>query len=228
MEGSGFGVRAWRAWPLGDGSDSNAPDVSFVPMMLRRRLSRLSRLVLATGRFEGLADGVPTVLATRHGEIGRTTGILQQIASGELVSPAAFSLSVHNSAVGLDSLIRKDRTTGTVVSAGLSTLAMGLVEAISELQSGAPVVRFIYADECVPSQFGELVDGQQGEIAIAMILERSSEGDCFRIEPTSKPVPGTLAKQADDLQAVLAGNRKGVALGDESGSWLLQRGQLAH
>ena len=105
-----------------------ALDVSFLPPMKRRRLSRLSRLSLRLAHtvapdFQGYC-----VFGSQHGELVTTQGLLESVVKGEIVSPAGFSASVHNTAVGLHSINCKNNYPCTSVAAGLDTLAMCFVE----------------------------------------------------------------------------------------------------
>ncbi|WP_240999111.1 beta-ketoacyl synthase chain length factor, partial [Pseudomonas viridiflava] len=102
----------WRAWAPGLASadeweqwsrtprqlqDSNeAPDVSFLPAMQRRRLGRMARMAFAVGwPLSEDHERMPLVFVSRHGETPRTFEILRDLAADEPMSPTQFSLSVH-------------------------------------------------------------------------------------------------------------------------------------
>src|SRR5690606_5860730 len=93
----GFGVISWAFWA--PGKKQSRPDISFVPSLLRRRLSILSAgaMHVANTALQDERD-IPVVFASRHGELGRTAAILEALAACEAPSPTAFSLSVHNTA----------------------------------------------------------------------------------------------------------------------------------
>src|SRR4051812_6705411 len=97
-----FSILDWKAWtPAHD----LQPDVSVIPAMLRRRLSPIGRAALSV--IMPLADSqgaMPLVYVSRHGDLNRTLGLLQDLALGEPLSPTAFSLSVHNATAGLFSI----------------------------------------------------------------------------------------------------------------------------
>ena len=78
-------VDDWQAWsrqPVRLASSDAAPDVSFLPAMQRRRLSRLARMAFSVGwpLAEGL-DALPLVFISRHGETPRTFEILSDLAA---------------------------------------------------------------------------------------------------------------------------------------------------
>ena len=93
--------------------EDQKPDVSFMPIMVRRRLSMVERAALhvawnAFNPEEGEDASlplpemgkVPVVFASRWGEIGTTLKLMRQLHSEGEMSPAAFSSSVHNAAPG--------------------------------------------------------------------------------------------------------------------------------
>lgn len=129
-----FNIARWRAWAPGLASadeweqwsrtptrlqDSNeAPDVSFLPAMQRRRLGRMARMAFAVGW--PLSDGherMPLVFVSRHGETPRTFDILRDLAADEPMSPTQFSLSVHNAVIGLWSILRGETSEMTALAA---------------------------------------------------------------------------------------------------------------
>ena len=93
-----FNIAQWRAWAPGlDSADDwyawcrapvllpaseASPDVSFLPAMQRRRLSRLARMAFSVGwpLAEGRQD-LPLVFISRHGETPRTLDILSDLAA---------------------------------------------------------------------------------------------------------------------------------------------------
>jgi len=75
----------WQAWsrqPVAPQRSEAAPDVSFLPAMQRRRLSRLARMAFSVGwpLADGRAD-LPLVFISRHGETPRTFDILSDLAA---------------------------------------------------------------------------------------------------------------------------------------------------
>jgi hypothetical protein len=145
----------WDAHPQRNGAPASA-ELAFVDPMLRRRLSPLARISLKVANdCAGGAGSLRMVYASRHGELNRTTGMLQDLAAGEPLSPTTFSMSVLNASAGLFSIARKDTAPATAVSAGEESFGFGLMEACLQHASrpGAPVL-LVFADEPVPDVYG--------------------------------------------------------------------------
>lgn len=83
------------------------PKLAFLPLMQRRRLSSLGRVVLSTlyplfdkyGRGNNSPSSV--ILASRWGDIQLTVKALEELSSEKTLSPTGFSTSVHNAIGGL-------------------------------------------------------------------------------------------------------------------------------
>lgn len=168
---------AWQDWAAGSrdlSPDPEKPDVSFVRAMLRRRLSSLSRMAIHVAAK--CLDGGPTpdayVFCSRYGEYERSFGILSDLARREEVSPAAFSLSVHNTSASLFSIDREDPTPYTALAAGDATLESAFLEAWSLLQSReASRVLLVYHDEPLPPLYGKQHTNVTQNYALALVLQ---------------------------------------------------------
>jgi hypothetical protein len=155
--------------PQRGGAPSPA-ELSFIDPMLRRRLSPMARMSLKVAH--DCARGLPSVrlvYASRHGELSRTTAMLNGLAAGEIVSPTAFSMSVFNASAGLFSIVRNDIAPTTAISAAEESFGFGLLEACLQLASEPqrPVL-LVYADEPVPEIYGWSEPGNAHAIAILL------------------------------------------------------------
>jgi hypothetical protein len=174
-------------WTSAEGDPK--PDVSFMPMMTRRRLSMVERAAMHVawkvfhpdesepleGHLPEMGT-VPVVFASRWGEIGTTLKLMRQFHSEGEMSPAAFSSSVHNAAPGAWSLFTGNRAPYTAVAAGARTYEMGLLEAESQLAAGgAEAVLFVYSEESTPEYYQSAFSGHVQAHAVAMLLV-SDEG----------------------------------------------------
>ena len=183
-----FNIAAWRAWAPGldsvadwqawsqqprllDTSDS-APDVSFLPAMQRRRLSRLARMAFSVGwpLAEGL-EALPLVFVSRHGETPRTFDILSDLGAGQPLSPTQFSLSVHNAVIGLWSIMRGETSEMTALAAAGDGLEHGLIEACALLNEGAPAVLLVITEEQPPEAYARWIDDVPFPYAVGLLLE---------------------------------------------------------
>lgn len=166
-------VTAWAEWP--SHGETELPKLEFVEPILRRRLSPLSKasLWVAHKCAHDLTD-VRMVYASRHGEIDRTTDMLNALSIDEPLSPTAFSTSVLNATVGLYSIIRGNSAPATAIAAGPETLGYGLLEAYGQLKLD-PVrpVLLIYADESIPEVWQSCTN--QSPYALALLLNYRSE-----------------------------------------------------
>jgi Beta-ketoacyl synthase, N-terminal domain len=166
-------LSAWHAWIGGTRFDTpdQQPDVSFLPALLRRRLDRAGRMALHVAwRCAEGHTGLPLVFASRHGSLSRTMELLECLARNEPLSPAAFSLSVHNSSAGLFSIARADRSPATALAAGPRTLMAALLEGAGMLTDGAVAVLVVYADETPPPEYRVYVETDTPVFALGLLL----------------------------------------------------------
>ena len=121
-----------------------APDVAFVPPLLRRRLSPLQKIFFHLANLEGAPEPAAVVFASRDGEDTLTRRIVEDFHADGGVSPQRFSTSVYNAAPGLWSVFRKLKAPYTAVAAGDETVKCALLEALG---SNLSPVLFVYAEE---------------------------------------------------------------------------------
>ncbi|KJK19957.1 beta-ketoacyl synthase chain length factor [Pseudomonas sp. B21-032] len=210
-----FNISQWRAWAPGLQTAADwqawsqaqhcpavaeqAPDVSFLPAMQRRRLSRLARMAFAVGwpLAEGMQD-LPLVFVSRHGETPRTFEILSDLANEQPLSPTQFSLSVHNAVIGLWSIMRGETSEMTALAAAGDGFEHGVMEAACLLREGAPAVLLIITEEQPPAAYGPWIDDVPFAYALGLLL-----------------TPG------DDWQLTLGDNSAGAAASEPHAlSWL--------
>lgn len=182
-----FNIAAWRAWAPGLDSVADwqawsqqpsvpaasdaAPDVSFLPAMQRRRLSRMARMAFSVGwpLAQG-HEGLPLVFASRHGETPRTFDILSDLAADQPLSPTQFSLSVHNAVIGLWSIMRGETSEMTALAAAGDGLEHGLIEACALLNEGSPAVLLIITEEHPPQAYARWIDDVPFPYAVGLLL----------------------------------------------------------
>ncbi|MBN3781360.1 beta-ketoacyl synthase chain length factor [Burkholderia sp. Ac-20345] len=176
-------------------STAGVPGVEALDPMVRRRLSRLSRLALqAAYDCAGTENPLRMVFASRHGELMRTTGILADIGAAEPVSPTAFSLSVLNAVTGIFGIARRDRSAATAIAAGHETLGYALLEAFSQYETSlASPVLLVYAHEPADPVYGDVGDDLES-IGLAILLgadEPAGYLTCEMSADGSDDMPGT-------------------------------------
>ncbi len=115
-----------------------------------RRMSNLSKACLfcVTQLVEKCGDDIlqlPVVYASRHGELDRTHSLFEEWGEYGEMSPAGFSLSVHNATASLLGLASHNQNNSTTLAAGEDSLAMGIMEA-SMLCTGGGSCLLVYGD----------------------------------------------------------------------------------
>ena len=105
-------------------------DVSFIPMMTRRKLKKFGRCALYTLYKVYEKNSPRLVFASEYGDTERVDKLINQRVTDGDVSPNGFSSSVHNASIGLFSLLEKNKTGYNSISAGERTIAQGFLESI--------------------------------------------------------------------------------------------------
>jgi len=207
-------------------ASSGAPDLGFVEPLLRRRLSPLGRAMLhCAGRVaEGLGP-LPSVFASRHGEVARSLPILEDLARGLPSSPTQFSMNVHNAVAGVWSIARQDPSPSISVAAGPETFGLGLLEALS-LHAADPAqpVLFVYADEPLPAPFAAFANREAPLHAVALLIGLpAARRLVLEREPGGVGDPASVPQSLQALQALHSGLPQGPSA-EADGTWRWARG----
>jgi hypothetical protein len=145
---------------------------------LRRRQSLLIGMVAEVAAQASAEAGVslaqvPIVVGSAFGELGTTMEMLNELEADGLPSPLRFQHSVHNSAVGTLSIAQHNAAPSTSLAAGNDTVAMVLLEAMTQLATAGGAVLAIVADEPLPEA---LVPHQQAAALAAALVLAPAEG----------------------------------------------------
>lgn len=186
---------AWARWCASpkELEREGQPDVSFLPALLRRRCSPLARIMLHVA-FRSCAAGelatVPTVFASRHGNINESIEMLEQLARGQGLSPTLFSHSVHNAQAGLFSIAAQNRAPSSSIAAQDDTFSCAWLEAMT-LLARDPERRCLLVIGEVPlaKVFADLVDEPEACYGLALLLAAGDADAGFRVSlaPNSEP-----------------------------------------
>ncbi|CDY74040.1 3-oxoacyl-[ACP] synthase [Caballeronia glathei] len=193
-------------WSASTGGAVTPADLGFIEPMLRRRLSSLSKTALKVAH--DCAAPYPharVVFASRHGELRRTTDILDAMSAREPVSPTAFSLSVLNAMTGVFGIARGDRSAATAVSSGEETLGYALLEGYTQyVDDPASPVLVVYADEPVGATYGEIERDVPGG-ALALLIDDTSPArlECVVSGAPQPKDEALFASQSEALQHAL-------------------------
>lgn len=105
-------------------------DVSYIPMLFRRKLNTFGRAGLFT-LYNAYSGGEPNLIfASEYGDFERVAKLIKQRNEQGELSPSGFSASVHNATVGLFTLLEGIQKGYNSISAGEKTIAAGFLESI--------------------------------------------------------------------------------------------------
>jgi hypothetical protein len=214
---------AWRQWaaPAATTTSSEWSNQG-LPAMLRRRVGPLGqRAIAAALGCEGVARS-RYVFASRHGELGRTVGILGTVAKGETPSPTEFSMSVHHALAGLLSIHAENREGHTAVVAGVDTFGFGFLEAASFAVTESKPALLVYYDASLPEEYQEFDDPRDVLPLVAAIQIEPASGNVARFSfSASAPAGGprnsdvrTTQAPRDFLRFLISGADTAVSAGD--------------
>lgn len=227
----------WKNWFKGDGQrDPQAPDISFLPPIQRRRLSLLTKmgLWLAHECLDGQNSGqdVPSVFSSRYGEYDRTFALLQDLATDQEVSPAAFSQSVHNTTSGLMSIFFGNKGASTVVSSGPSSLEAGFLEtALQAAEVKGRDILYVHQDTPLPAQYEGLGHlGDEGPLGLGLLVRAAEPGDKdawhLSWRPSGqegKPPHGPASRIKDIVKSLITGHGR-ISFDDGRLQWTWSHG----
>lgn len=222
---------AWRQWASAPErlARDGRPEARFLPALLRRRCSPLSRIVL-TAAFECCPEeersDVRTVFASRHGNINESIDLVESIARKGPISPTRFSHTVHNAQAGLFSIAAQNRKTSSSIAALEDTFACGYIEALTHLQREPEcAVLLVVADVPLAPTFAKLIEEPAASYGVSLLLASHGEGPTIFF--------GAAAAEADErtrawpdaaefLRWLLAGESE-LILGAGASQWRWER-----
>lgn len=150
----------------------NIPDVSFIPPMARRRMSSLEKIAISLATKVIPEDTqYRVVFASRFGEWEQTIKLIRQFFTDSEMSPAGFSNSVHNAALGHLSLLTKNHNSYTSIAAGENTLEIGLLESIT---TSRPTL-FIYGEEKSPEEYKHMFKESVPSHGCALFIDNNGK-----------------------------------------------------
>jgi hypothetical protein len=230
--GRGLETRAdLRRWPDAAGHlpGEQTKFAAALPTLLRRRVSPIGQEVFRAAYAIDELRKARFVFCSRYGELDRTLRILQSICETEPISPADFSLSVHNALAGLLSIAAKNTASHTAIAAGGDSFACGLLEAVTLLNDGSDTpVLMAYFDDALPPPYDELAEVSQSGIALVMLLEPPA-GDARDMAILLQPrdhaaeLPSASGQCLDFIEFVLSGEHDRRSVGERI-EWWWQRG----
>ncbi len=230
-------LESWHAWardPVPIVAEGQ-PEARFLPPLLRRRCTPLTRIML-TAAFACCAEKergeVRSVFASRHGSINESIEMLEAIAEEKPLSPAKFSHTVHNAQAGLFSIAANNRRASSSLAAQEDTFGCGYLEALAHLErEPARPVLLVMGDVPLAETFAHLIDEPPASYALALLLAATDSGapvaedEMLAFEWRTgdviapKPWPAAL----EFLRWWLIGAESELALGLRRCRWVWQR-----
>ena len=174
------------------------------------------------------AGAMPLVFASRHGDPARSLELLDAMTRGEAMSPAGFSLSVHNAIAAMYSIVRGERGNYVALAAGAATAEAALVEAAGLLADGAPEALVVLYDSPLPEVYQSYADEPDPYYAWCWRIARAGEGPRIALanaadEPgIEEPAPRGLPHGLDVLRFLLAGDAE-LTFRDQGVQWRWSR-----
>ncbi len=171
------GEKQWQAYIEGECQldETAAPEFLWLQPRQRRRLSMISKITLdVAGHCSERAGLLPTVFASRRGEVSRMAKILQAICAGEDASPTDFSLSVHNASSGLFSIYTGNQQPSAAIAAGNDTVVAGFTETYAQLACGQERVLLVFFEDQMPEVYQGFSLESDFPVALAMVLSQSA------------------------------------------------------
>lgn len=142
-----------------------------MPPILRRRADPGDRIGLEVAfRLAPSGTDLPSVFASRHGQVTRSTAMLQAQAAGDMASPMDFSLSVHNAAAGQYSVAKGDRSQSSSLSSRGEAFTAALLEAQGLVDEGHDRVLAVMSDLMPPEVFRGGWDHEPAGYALGLVL----------------------------------------------------------
>lgn len=168
--------------------DSQDVDVSFVPMMLRRRCSPLTKMCFSASH-QCIPEGadVPVISVSKYGEIQRQYAISKKIVETKEVSPTAFSLSVFNTAIALLGISLKNHASAQAFSTMSHQLEAGLIHALSFLENHTEQEKLLLlvGEERLPDAYQKISTEQNIPFVAAFLLSLHGKGYTVRFSSAS-------------------------------------------
>jgi hypothetical protein len=215
IEGLGFwapGVPSWdaalayvRNGTLPEGAPSR-PSPQLLPPNERRRAPdsvavALDVALAACTAAQRDPKALPSVFASMHGDLAITDYMCTTLATQpDAVSPIRFHNSVHNAAAGYWTIGAGAMAPATSISAFDATFAQGLVEACTQLATGAEAVLLVGYDSASAGPLAQ-VSCSEGLLGGALVLSQRATGPRLALslrdgEPGDGDGDGALLQRA--------------------------------
>ncbi len=229
-----FVISEWSGWQAatsGSHTDklealtiSETPDVTKIPVMLRRRLNLLGR-ACGSEILKHLTNNknMPIVYCSQHGDIERTTKVLNELADDQPVSPMHFSLAVHNAICGILSIQTGLASNISTIAAGQEGLVPVLLEANGIMLSGAKKVLCVICDVTLPEVYQDEWSLPKIPYAISFIVSKSEGVPLTLTQLPQHPDKHNIEQLPIRLIEFLSSDKAKLLINHNEATWKLAR-----
>lgn len=161
-------------------------------MMLRRRLSRSSKILINLASQCGFTQGI-MIYGSAYGELGDTAAILYAIKNHDTVNPSAFQNSVYNTPASYHSILQKNHNEILTLSCGDDTSYNVMQQGALSLLKCDEV--FVCAIETLAFEGVEILNkcASELEYGIAFVIKKTEKKANISVKPLAqKGVPASL------------------------------------
>ncbi len=161
-----FAIKRWSAWlpdqPIDDSRqgwkngrnltiESTTPNLSFLSLMQRRRLTPMARAAIAVAwDCWQPGDQIPTIFCSTHGETTSCFNILSVLADNQEVSPTQFTLSVHSGIAAVFSILTNNQSAYIAMAPGADNHTNALLEAYGLIYEQSSEILVVFYDQPIP------------------------------------------------------------------------------
>lgn len=185
-------------------------DVSFVPMMLRRRCSELTKLCFSASRHcIQTCEQVPVISVSKYGEIQRQYVISKKLIETKEVSPTAFSFSVFNTAIALLGISLKNHASALALCTMYNQLEAGFVHALSFLENHPEEEKLLLliGEERLPEPYQRISSEKNIPFIAAFLLSLRGNGYTVRLRSSQTQDKDRQRVRTDDNARIIEENK---------------------
>ena len=159
---------------------TDSPKLEYADPLFRRRLSQITKMTIQVVHdiLEDVTIGEDTklVFVSLRGEIKREFTINKWLIEDNSIMPAAFSLSVFNTPIASATLAFKLHGGYSVIYPSKNNFRDGFIQAVSPvLAETENEIIFVYADELVPEEYGDLRPAENIPMAFACKISNKAD-----------------------------------------------------
>ncbi|WP_089703426.1 beta-ketoacyl synthase chain length factor [Vreelandella arcis] len=207
----------WRGWLPEETVATSKPSWRIpaqlgkgLPAMLRRRLDDTGRATCDILRELDPEANSPLVHASRHGDAADTLTMLENLQRGDPISPARFSMSVHNAILGVHSISRSHHRPLQALGACGDEFDAILYEAYGYLIEGHPAVVGVFSEGPLPPTYEGYTEHPGTACVVGMRLTLHQGRPLTATKPAhrARPTPVTVMNWLDGDTAYLDGRHR--------------------